>query len=302
MKLSRRRFLTIAAGSAVLLLAGRAHADALVHWRGTALGAEAEMLLPGPGAGAAIDAALAEIDRLEGILSLYRPDSALCRLNRDGHLRAPPLELVEVLAHAEAVSRLTGGAFDITVQPLWDAAAQGRGVTAQDLALVDWRAVEVSPAAVRLLRPGMRLTLNGIAQGYVTDRVADLLRRRGLGPVLVDLGEARAVGRHPDGRPWRVAPGAGSEALELDDGMAVATSVPAGDGPNVLDPGTGAPAALWEAVTVRAAGAMHADALSTALCLLDEASVRRVHAEAGVQAAWLRRRSGPPLVLSDDQS
>lgn len=298
MTLSRRRFLTIAAGSAVLLLAGvRAKAGgAIVHWRGTALGAQAEMLLSGPDAGAAIDAALAEIDRLEGILSLYRPDSALCRLNRDGRLDAPPLELIEVLAQAEAVSRLTGGAFDVTVQPLWDRAAQGETPTRADLALVDWRAVEVAPEAVRLARPGMRLTLNGIAQGFVTDRVADLLRRRGHGPVLVDLGEARAVGRHPDGRPWRVSPASGGASLDLGDGMALATSVPAGTVPNVLDPRTGRPAARWDSVTVRAASAMRADALSTALCLLDETAARRVVAAGGVDAAWLRQGAEPVMV------
>lgn len=299
MPLSRRRFLTIAAGSAALAVTTSAAGSVLArprdmaHWRGTALGAEAEMLLPGKAAGAAIDAALKEIERLEGILSLYRPDSALSRLNATGRLDAPPLELVEVLSHAQAMSRLSDGAFDVTVQPLWE--AQGR-VTPEVLALVGWQGLEVSPAAVRLARPGMKVTLNGIAQGYVTDRVATLLRGRGYDNVLIDLGEARALGPHPDGRPWRVAPGAGLEALALADG-ALATSAP-GDRPHIFDPATGrATTAPWQSVTVRAASAMQADALSTTLSLRDAATAQRLITAANVQAAWLRDRHGATVTV-----
>lgn len=290
MPLTRRRFLTIAAGSAALALAGgptAARPRDIVRWRGTALGAEAEMLLPGAGAGEAIDAALKEIDRLESILSLYRPDSALCRLNRDGVLAVPPLELVEVLSYAQTVSRLSGGTFDVTVQPLW-----GQARTPERLALVDWRAVEVTPAAVRLVRPGMQVTLNGIAQGYVTDRVAEILRRRGHDSVLVDLGEARAVGGHPVGRPWRVAPGADNAPVMLEN-AALATSA---DGGDLVNPATGGGGA-WRSVTVQAVSAMQADALSTALVLLPETTARQVFAESGANRAWLRGPDGAVLRL-----
>ncbi len=295
MPLTRRRFLTIAAGSAALAIAGGsavARPRDIVRWRGAALGAEAEMLLPGPGAGEAIDAALKEIDRLESILSLYRPTSALCRLNRDGKLAAPPLELVEVLSHAETVSRLSGGAFDVTVQPLW-----GQAATPERLALVDWRGVEVTPAAVRLARPGMQVTLNGIAQGYVTDRVAEILRRRGHDSVLIDLGEARAVGRHPGGRPWRVAPGTEEAPVALEN-AALATSADDDDlGQNhLVNPATGG-GGVWRSVTVQAVNAMQADALSTALVLLPEAAARRTFAESGAVRAWLRGRDGTVLRL-----
>lgn len=290
MPLTRRRFLTIAAGSAALAFAGGpalARPHDIVRWRGTALGAEAEMLLPGPGAGEAIDAALKEIDRLESILSLYRPTSALCRLNRDGALAAPPLELVEVLSHAETVSRLSGGAFDVTVQPLW-----GQARTPERLALVDWRGVEVTPAAVRLARPGTQVTLNGIAQGYVTDRVAEVLRRRGYDSVLIDLGEARAVGRHPGGRPWRVAPGAEEAPVGLEN-AALATSADDGD---LVNPATGG-GGVWRSVTVQAVSAMQADALSTALVLLPESAARRVFVESGAVRAWLRGAEGQVIDL-----
>ena len=79
----------------------------------------------------------------------------------------------------------------------------------------------------------MAITLNGIAQGSITDRVTDLLRAEGLAQVLVDLGEVRALGRHPDGRAWRVgiadplAPDRLRETLAIDD-QAVATSATTG--------------------------------------------------------------------------
>ena len=113
--------------------------------------------------------------------------------------------------------------------PAPEAIAAARG-------LVDWRAVEVAPTLVRLARPGMAVTLKGIAQGYVTDRVADLLRAAGMTQVLVDLGEIRAVGGHPDGRPWRVGlEGTARREIELAD-MAVATSAGSGHATTVIRP------------------------------------------------------------------
>jgi thiamine biosynthesis lipoprotein len=261
--LSRRRFLTIAAGSAAIAVLTRpaaARSPTLVQWRGAALGAEASLLLPREDAGPAIDLCLAEVERLEGILSLYRPDSALSTLNRTGLLVAPPPELVTVLSAALALAGQTNGAFDPTVQPLW---SEGKAA----LPRVGWRDLAVDNQRIHFSRPGMAVTLNGIAQGYVTDRVADLLRRRGHDHVLVNLGETRGLGSRPDGRPWRIAPDATSPAHPLNDG-ALATSEPATGA--IVDPRTGDPARVWSRVTVACPTAMAADGLSTALCLLSE--------------------------------
>ena len=163
----------------------------------------------------AIAACRDEITRLERIFSLYRADSALSRLNRQGRLDAPPLELVELLAFSARVSAATGGAFDVTVQPLWDLYAGHFADPAADPAgpaerrsLPPWHwstgaRSRSTPAGSHFSRPGMAVTLNGVAQGYITDRIADLLRGRGFDNVLVELGEIRALGRHPDGTPWR---------------------------------------------------------------------------------------------------
>ena len=123
MAINRRRFLSItAAMGGCLALGAAARAAEPWEWRGSALGADACLRLYHPDRSAAralIRACLAELERLEAIFSLYRDDSALCRLNRDGGLAAPPPELVEVVALARSVSARSGGLFDVTVQPLW---------------------------------------------------------------------------------------------------------------------------------------------------------------------------------------
>ena len=294
---TRRRFIAIAAAAAGLPFAAvRAGAETahLHRWSGIALGAAAEIVIYDPDAaraGRLIARCVAEIDRLEHVFSLYRPESALSRLNRDGRLAAPPLELVALLAEARFFSERTQGAFDITVQPLWRlhaahfarAGADPRGPAEADLAkaqaLVDYRAVEIEPAQVRFARPGMAVTLNGIAQGYITDRVAALLQDAGMSDVLLDIGEVRALGRHPDGRPWHVGlrraaePETVARTVMLTD-RAVATSAgiaspfePSGRHHHLFDPATGRPAQAARQVSVIAPRATMADALSTALAV-----------------------------------
>src|SRR5690606_6137725 len=125
---SRRRFLRITAATAACGLAGGGVRELLAAepppatWRGLALGslASIEIRHADPARAARVlDFAKVEIARLESILGLYRPDSARSRLNRDGILRAPPLDLVQALARARDLGEITGGAFDVTVQPLW---------------------------------------------------------------------------------------------------------------------------------------------------------------------------------------
>lgn len=243
-----------------------------VRWRGAALGAAATIELFGVArdrAESAIAAALEELARLEAVFSLFDPESALSRLNRERVLRRPPLELLEVLALARRLAVLGEGAFDPTIQPLWLAVARGASRAERRAAhrLVDWRALEASPEAVVLHRRGMAVTLDGIAQGYLTDRVAEVLRGQGITRVLVDLGELRVAGGHPSGRPWRIGR-RGLPPVEIVGG-AVASSVAILDGvPRILDPRTGEPPPLRGLVTVVAPEAVVADGLSTALCVL----------------------------------
>ena len=282
--LNRRRFIAISAA----LMAPLPAAAALHTETGQALGAKVTLRLAHPDAPAIAARAMAEIARLEDIFSLYREGSALMRLNAAGTLDTPPFELLECLSLAGAVHAASGGRFDPTVQPLWAlqaaAAIAGQEVTPEALAAaraqVGWERVNLDPARITLA-PGMALTLNGIAQGYIADRVAALLEAEGLGNVLIDTGEFRALGGHPQGGAWpvKLAQG-GTVALR---GRALATSAPlgttfdqAGRIGHILDPRSGRPVAgVWQAVSVSAPTAALADALSTVICLTgDEVEAR----------------------------
>lgn len=273
--LTRRRFIAISAALAPAMAVARTP-DLHVE-TGIALGATVTLRLQHPDAPRIAALAMAEIRRLEGVFSLFLPDSALVRLNRDARLDAPPFELLDCLTLAGAVHRASGGAFDPSVQPLWqaEAAALTRGAPlspterAQARSLIGWDGVTLEPTAITL-RPGMALTLNGIAQGHIADRVAALLADHGLTRALVDTGELRAL---PEG-DWPVTLASGG-AITLQD-RALATSAPlgmtfGGDGvsSHILDPRAGAPLrAVWSSVSVSAPSAALADALSTAACLM----------------------------------
>jgi FAD:protein FMN transferase len=293
---TRRRFIAVSAAFAATAAwpqSGSAAAD-LLEWRGVALGAAASIRLAHPESAEGrrlLQRCVDEVARLERIFSLYRPDSDLCRLNRDGSLTAPPVELLELLSYAAAVSAATDGAFDATVQPLWrryaehfrQPEADPAGPVLDDvLPLVDWRGVSLAADRISLARPGMAVTLNGVAQGYITDRVAALLRAEGMGSVLVDLGETRALGAHPDGRPWQIGlanpanPARVALRLEISD-AALATSGgygtvfdAGGRHSHLIDPRSGRTASLRRSVSVLAPRATVADAASTALALLPE--------------------------------
>lgn len=288
MPITRRRLIAISAAMALLPAAARAASGTARLWTGQALGARASIRFDHPDGAAIAARVMAEIDRLEDILSLYRPESALARLNREGHLAAPPFELLDCLSLAGAVHRASGGRFDPTVQPLWAlwaeaAARRGRPdekAVGEARAITGWDKVELDAAAITL-RPGMALTLNGIGQGYVADRVAALLEAEGLADILIDTGELRALGGKPDGGEWPVRLETG-ERLALRQ-RALATSAPlgttfdqAGQDGHILDPATGRPApAQWRAVSISAPSAAIADALATAACLMpDRAAIR----------------------------
>ena len=295
MKITRRRFLTVSAAAGGVALAGPARAGTF-RWRGRALGAEASITLSGLDRATATGIAQrieAEISRLEGIFSLYRPDSEIRRLNGAGRIAQPSHEMLELLDLARLVNETTGGAFDPTVQPLWrlhaQAAGEDRAPTPGEMRAArqatGWRHVQVGAGLIRFDRPGMALTLNGIAQGYIADRIAGLLRSRGLVDVLIDTGEIKALGRRADGEPWRAGialPDGTPVARTMLSDRSLATSAPLatlldprrGAG-HILDPRTGEPAARWRLASVSAPRAALADALSTAFCLMDRRAIDR---------------------------
>lgn len=307
---TRRRALfmgaVLVAGAAIpsAMLAPRAFAAAPVRWSGQALGAHAEIELLGASEAQAkpvLAAVEAEIARLEAIFSLYRQDSALSRLNRDGALNDPPPELLEVLALSRAVHHQTGGLFDPTVQPLfafyatWFAKAHRTHLPdahelASVLARVGMEKVIFDDTRITFTEPGMALTLNGIAQGYITDRIAALLKSHGYRNMLLDIGEIQAVGKGRNGAGWQVGIRKGvngpelAERLTLSD-QAVATSMMLGTtfdnrghAGHILHPKKGLTRDYTPRASVIHPSAVYADAMSTAVVLMDVDEIERLRA------------------------
>ncbi len=254
---------------------------------------------------AAGEEALAEIRRLEGQLSFYRPESEISRINaRAGRapVRVEP-RLFRLLERAARLHALTDGAFDPTVGPLMRAwgFTGGGGRVPDEATLAEarrrtgMRRVHLDPEAytVAFERPGMSLDLGGIGKGYAIDEAALILKEAGVAHALLHGGTstAYAFGRPGGTEAWKVAVPAPGDAAG-DDLLAVATlrdealSVSAVWGKafeaegrvfgHVLDPRSGRPTEGALLTAVVTGSAADADALSTALLVLGPPAVDRL--------------------------
>lgn len=280
---SRRRAFLLGAAALAAGASASLAPPALQTWRGTAMGAGARITLAHTEADAVFARARAEIDRLENIFSLYRANSALSRLNRAGELTAPPFELLECLSLCARVHAASNGQFDPTVQPLWAlyATSHSAGSAPTDsrieatLARVGWARVRYDSGAIRL-RPGMALTLNGVAQGYAADRVAALLQRAGVERALIDTGEIRAMDAPPGRTGWPVTIEDGPDITLTRRGLATSSPLgtvfdAGGKVGHILSAETGRPVeAPWRLVSISAPRAAVADALSTAGAMMPD--------------------------------
>ncbi|WP_267177778.1 FAD:protein FMN transferase [Sneathiella aquimaris] len=324
---SRRSFL-IKASAACALTAlpfetalARSSAFEPLHWRGAALGAEGAIELHHSDretARAVLDTCRKEIDRLERLFSLYQPDSQLSRLNKLGYLEYPDLQFLELLSAAQGFASKTQGVFDITVQPLWafyrdfyaDLSHRGKVPAPSDLQRVlkqvGYQNLVLSETRIEFKKPGMAITLNGIAQGYITDRIKSILQDAGYRHVLLSLGEIAAIGPKQTGQPWKVGleagptdPKSSQRIISLED-QAVATSgaynSPFGtsNGANhLLNPKTGAWSTLSGSISVVSDTAMMADMYSTALALMTEPERHRLLSDTKqVQAVYFSSSLG----------
>ena len=264
-----------------------------------AMGTEMELIVDAEDATAALDSAEAEFHRLEALLSRFRDDSELSRLNRDGSIDAGP-DLLRVVELALAARDRTGGRFDPTVHDAVVAAGYDRSF--EDIAPdshVRCRAPDVIGRAVAgggvsvegtriALDPGVHVDLGGIGKGYAAERAAELL---GLaGPCLVNAGGDVAT----RGGSWPIGVGAADGFLTLElAGAALATSGRdrrrwrrgGRELHHLIDPRTGAPAETdLLRVTVVAPDAVEAEVLAKALFLAGADAARAEADEAGIAA------------------
>lgn len=243
----------------------------------------------------AIEDAFAAAHLVDRSMSIYSEASEVFQLNLHGAIERPSPHLLTVLRQARDLSALTRGAFDITVQPLWRVYQQAMGSGGRPAhpdrlkasAKVGCEHVQVDEQRVALLKPGMQITLNGLAQGYAADLALGALRARGIGSALVDMGEFSAQGRKPSQQPWTLGVpdprDVGSLLARLRlEGRSVATSgdyasafTPDFVHHHIFDPATGESPQELSSVTVVAPNGMLADGLSTAFMVM---GAREAHA------------------------
>lgn len=255
-----------------------------------------------------------ECQRYDQLLSKTAEDSDVWRINHSqGQRVAVSDETREILEKALEYSRLSDGAFDVTIEPcvaLWDFSEDSDKTLPDEKALaqaaerVDWQQVDINEDGV-LLPEGVTIDLGAIAKGYITDRIADFMRQRGVESGYLNFGgNVLTIGGKPNGEPWSIgirdpkAPG-GQDiigAVKSRD-MAVVTSGIYERGfdldgvryHHLLDPATGWPVQNELAgVTIVAEDAFDADALSTTVFNLGlEAGVDFVEQLEGVEAIFV---------------
>jgi thiamine biosynthesis lipoprotein len=275
------------------------HREDTFRWQGLALGAEAQMTLVGLSQTESerlLKKCLIEIERLERVFSLYIPNSAIRRLNRKGRLLDPPIELLEVLDSALMLAAQTSGRFDVTIQPLFHYLyfLGDNDVDPEHLrkllTLIDYRRIRVSSRELTFDNSSMQITLNGLAQGYITDRISNLLRHEGVENQLVQLGESFGLGHNSLGDAWRLKLSGGSDdergsLVDLNN-TALATSEPHGTMlrpkeklGHLIDARTGMSIDSYKSVSVLGPSALVADGLSTALSLLSKVEQLKLMAQ-----------------------
>lgn len=249
-------------------------------------------------AAAALDAAFSRMEDVVSIASTFDPSAEAARLNAEGMLAGPSAELLELITSSQHFYRVTGGAFDIAIEPLlalwrYDPAAEvqfweippeaQQPAIAEAMALggADRIVVTSGPEARIELPPGMKITLGGIAKGYVADEGLKTLGEDGIEHALIDAGgDVVVMGGKPDGSKWEIALRDPEDEARivarfaLVDG-AIATSGnylryfdPEAQVGHIMDPRTGYTATTSSSATVIAATCMEADALATAVFVL----------------------------------
>ena len=296
------------------------------RFQGSSMGTTFEVkvvasLLPEPRQESVREAIRAQLQDIDGKMSTYRDTSEISRLNRSRETTPRPLsrETFVVVAEALRISRMTGGAFDVTVGPLVNAWGFGPAPhpealpTAAEIKRLKlrsgWAKIELDPrtSTIRKQEPDLSLDLSAIAKGYAVDRLSEVLAQRDLTRHMVELGgEVRTSGRNAGGNPWRIAiekPVSGDRAFQRIlplENLAVATSgdyrnfhpAEGGRRSHTIDPGTGRPVRRQLAsVSVVDASCMRADGYATALMVLGEDDGYRLAAEQDLAALFLVRTS-----------
>ncbi|HJU43943.1 MAG TPA: FAD:protein FMN transferase [Vicinamibacterales bacterium] len=245
-------------------------------------------------ANAAADQVFREFDRLESLLSVWKPGSDVARLNESAGRQPVTVsqETLEVLTAARMGSEWTGGKFDITfgaLADIWkfdhdqDNSVPARAAIEARLPLVDYRAIQIdaSKRTAFITKPGVRVHLGGVGKGYAIDVAAVMLKQQGFRDFLIQAGGDMYAAGANNGAPWKlgIADPRGSHDAFAGVEIRDATLSTSGDYErsfvkdgvryhHILDPDVGEPARGCRSVTIVADRATVADVLSTGVFIM----------------------------------
>ncbi len=298
-----------------------------VSWQGIVLGSDASILLTTENethAKTTIKKMLMEVKRLESYFSLYQNNSLINQLNKNGVYKSPPKEFKTLITEAVKYSKLSDGAFDPTIQPLFMAYKNLSNVNSSEdsarhpsvkeaINLINWKNIEITSNHIAFKIPQMAITLNGIAQGYITDRAVEILKANGFENTLVNFGEYVGTGsKHPEKNiehGWNIQLGktdtneTAPEIWNLKNN-ALAASSHGGYQFNgqtglhhMLDPRTGSNQPAWRKIYVLAETATKADAASTALFASPPEQIKKLSEKLKLQKTLIIKSNGARLII-----
>jgi thiamine biosynthesis lipoprotein len=276
-------------------------------------------------ASAAIDNAFQEIVRMDDLMSNFKPESELSRLNRSAHFhtqKVPP-DLYRVIEQAVQFSRLSSGKFDITVAPLvnlWKAALLGDSLPSlsqrqQAEECVGYEKIELTPPDEITFRSScMQLDLGAVGKGYAVDRAGEVLHSYGIRNALINSGGSSilALGSPPGQTAWlvhlrdpsnKIDPYAmlKDQSVSTSEQTAVSLLAPESAG-HIIDPATGKPVDTRFAVSVITSSGTPSDGLSTTLLLLGPKAGRSVvDGMSNVSAIWVSPKAEIETVTNGPQ-
>ena len=241
-------------------------------------------------AGEAMDAAFARMGEVEKVASIFDQESEAFKFNQNGYLDEPSNDLFKLVVTSLYYSKLTGGYFDITIQPLldlwagglWEESAESQQSKIEEtMKFVGWDKINIEGDKIYFGVDGMEITLGGIAKGYAVDEAIKILRNMGIEYALVNAGgDMSTICSRADGEPWSVAlenPDDTSQCLAAFkiSGKSIATSGnyeryfnPEKTAHHIIDPKTGYSANECISATIIGENCMQVDALATAVFIM----------------------------------
>ena len=240
----------------------------------------------------AMGEAFFEIDRLSRVISRFDETTSVAQLNREGFLKDVPPEVAEVVKRSLKYYRVTNGAFDISVKPVVDLFkekfSQGQKMPPTEdelqeaLRLVNASNIEFEGSSLRFKHPGMGITLDGIAKGYIVDRASQVLAEHRIKNHLINAGgDIRTMGHRRDKKPWTIAVQDPQKKKHYPDIIHMTDGAIATSGNyeiyfdkekmfhHIINPRTGLSPDESTSVSVLAETAMDADALSTSVFVMN---------------------------------